>query len=179
MHQAVGDADVDEQAESRHMRHRSFEDVADSELRGRPSLALPAQLLGRRLLREDEPVALRIDLDDFQRQVLADERAYRTGHAFALRGTIQRAERRELRERHEPTYAQVNDDATAVRLHDGRLEDFPTPLLLGQLLPSARAACATQRQHGVPLRALGMDDEREHGVADLERLIERRVRVAQ
>src|SRR5207244_8169308 len=69
MDEAVGDADIDEQAEAGHVGHGPVENVADLQLRGRLRLALPAQLLSSRLLRQDQPIALLVDLDDLQRQV--------------------------------------------------------------------------------------------------------------
>ena len=75
--------------------------------------------------------------------------------------------------------AEVDDDTAAVRFDDRGGDDLAALLHLRHLLPAADWPGPAQRQHGVTLRSLRVDHEREGRVTDPERLTERRVRLAQ
>ena len=84
---------------------------------------LAPELLRRRLLRQDQPIPLWIDLDDAEGKAPSDQGAHRVRNARLIR--IDRADRSQLRERDEASQPEVKEDAAAVRVDDRRVDDLP------------------------------------------------------
>src|SRR5438105_698337 len=71
--QAVCATDIDKGAEVADARDMAFANLARLQLGEQLLLACVALFLGRLALRQDQPVAVAVDLDDLQRQLLPGE----------------------------------------------------------------------------------------------------------
>ena len=89
-----------------------------------------------------------------------------TGHLYAGLARIDRPDRHELREWHEPTHANVDDDAAAIRLEDGCLDHASVPLHLLHLQPLLPIPDAAQREDNPAVRTLDSRHNRDDAFAD-------------
>src|SRR5215218_2482151 len=111
MNESVRPADVDEGAEVADRRDPALADLALVEFGDQPLLHLVTAFLDRLALREDESVAVAVDLDDLERQLHADQ----TGHVSLLARLITAPNLSHLGCRHEAAHpVQVHEQATLV-----------------------------------------------------------------
>ncbi len=168
MHETVRNTDVDEHPVRGDARDGAIEHVAVVQLRDALSLPRAAQLLRRGLLGEDQAVALWVDLEHAQAQLLADEGADRLGYTHLA--PVDGADRAELRERHEATHADVDHDATAIGINDLRVDQRSGSLKLRHLVPARPVSGPSQREHDAPVRTLRLDHRRGNDLTDAQLL---------
>src|SRR2546428_302490 len=147
--QAVGGAQVDESAVGGQAGDFALDLIADLELLEELApLACPVLVEGS-LLADDQPVALAVDLEDFDADPLTDQllevRAVGTRH---LRGRQEAAQPED-----------VDDQATLVLLADLGVHHLAGRLLLLGLDPDRLGARTAQRQDDVAVLVFGLQDE--------------------
>ncbi len=116
-------------------------------------------------LGEDQPVAMAIDLDDFQRQHRADQ----ARHVGLLARVVAATDLGDLGGGHEAAHpVQVHQQATLVVVGDLRLDDLVRLVQLLQPPPALLLPGAVDTDDCVPLVVLWLHDEDEDGVPDGE-----------
>ena len=148
MDEPVRAAQVDERPVRRHAAHLAGDHVADLQLLEQLLALARAILILCGALRDDEPVALAVDLEDLHRDLRADQL-----HEVAAELT------RDLAAGQEPAQTHDVDDQTAlVLLANLGVEDLALGLLLRDGLPDAFRACLAEAEHDVAVLVLGLDD---------------------
>ena len=170
--QAVDPAEVDEDAERRDRADGAGDLLADLEAAEQLVALLAALLVEGDLLREDEPVRLAVDLEDLEPELAPDERLELLGDLLGgiARLVVLRPAREvdDLADRHEAADPAVDDQAALVVVDDRRLDDDARLELLLHRAPLPLEAGATEREDGVALLRLRLEDVDEDGVADRE-----------
>ena len=146
--QAVGAAEVDEGAVGGEAADAALDHVADLELLEELLALAGAVLVHRRLLADDEAVALAVDLEDLDLDLLAQQLLGGVGELAADLAGGQEAAQAE----------HVDDQAALVLLADLGLDDLAGLLALGGLGPDALGLGAAQRQDDVAVLVLGLED---------------------
>ncbi len=127
--QAVDAAEIDEGAEVGQAHDDAFANLSDLE-RVEQLLFLRLKLLfENEPLREHDAVALVIEVDDFQAQMLADELVEISNGLPA-----------NLRSRNEAAHAEIDEHSAFDHLRDGRFDDFVALVCLDDFLPSLECA---------------------------------------
>src|SRR5688572_19861268 len=122
MDQAISTTQIDEGAEVGEARDAAMANLAGLQLGEQPILLLGASLLSGRALRQDEPVAAAVHLDDLEIQGLAAHRA-QLFLDLVLATTATQLD--DLRQRHETAHAVDRDDqATLVVVDDFAGDDL-------------------------------------------------------
>src|SRR6202521_4088837 len=149
MDQAVGSAQVDERAVGRQSGHLALDLIADLQLFEELAPLARTILVEGRLLADDQPVALAVDLEDLDADPLADQlleiRAIGAG---------------DLGGRQEATQSQdVDDQATLVLLADLGVHHLAGGLLVLRFYPDRFGAGTAERQDDVAVLVFGLQDE--------------------
>src|SRR5256886_16071238 len=139
MDEAIGRAEVDERAVGRQSRHFAVNLVADLQLfEELPSLPGPILVEGR-LLADDQPVALAVDLENLDADALADELLeVRAVGARDLGGWQEAAQAQD-----------IDDQAALVLLADLGIHHLAGGLLILRLDPDRLVPRPAQRQDTV------------------------------
>ena len=162
--QAVGAAQVDEDAEAADARDATAADFAFAQLRQQAVLLFGAPLLHGGALGEDDAVSASVDLDHFESQRATNEFVEVAAAGVGLgRGA------HDLAERHEGVDAfHVDQQASLVEAtHSGFKGDGFLEAGL-QLAPALFTAGAVNGDGKLGLFAVGLEDVDEDAVADLE-----------
>ena len=127
--QAVDAAEIDEGAEVGQAHDHAFTNLSDLE-RVEQLLLLRLKLFfENEPLREHDAMALVIEVDDFQAQMLADEFVEISNGLAA-----------NLRSRNEAAHAEIDEHAAFDDLRYGRFDDFVALVCLDDFLPSLECA---------------------------------------
>ena len=159
MDQPIGTADVHEGPEVGDGGNPALPRLAFLQILDQPLLHRVAALLHRHALREDEAVAVAVDLDHLQRKRRTDQ----PRHIGLLRGVIAATNLGHLRGGHEAAHAiKVDQEATLVVIGDLGLNYLVLIVLLLEQPPALLLPRLVDRQDGVPIGILGLHDEDEH-----------------
>ena len=162
--EAVGAADVDEDAEVADAGDAAGADVAFVQLEEQAFLLGGALLLDGGALREDGAVAAAVELDDLEGDVLADPLGERA--LGVLRGAALRAGD-DLGQRDEGVDAfDVDEQAALVAAGDVAFERFVGVQVVLEDAPAALAAGAVEGEDDLAFMGLRLDDGDEDLVAD-------------
>src|SRR6202163_2208866 len=157
--EAVDAAEVDERAELREPHHDAFADLSDLQ-RAEQLLLLGVELFFEHLpLAQYDAMALVVEVDDLEPQLLADE-LVEVADGLAA----------DLRRRDEPAHAEVDENAALDDLRDGRFDHFVVVVGLDDLLPGLQGAGAAFAQIELAVLVVDPVDHDFQGVADLELL---------
>src|SRR5438132_2282046 len=147
--QAVSGTQVDEGAIGRQPGHLTLDLVADLELLEQLAARASPVLVEGRLLADDQPVALAVDLEDLDPDPLADQLL-----------EIRAVGARHLGGRQEAAQSQdVDDQAALVLLADLGVHHLAGRLLLLGLDPDRLGASAAEGQDHVAVLVFGLEDE--------------------
>src|SRR5262252_9381877 len=165
--QPIGAAEVDEGAKVGQARDAAMADLAGLQLGQQAILLLRTALLGRGALREDQPIAAAIHLDDLEVQRLA---AHRPQLFFDLVLGAASSELDDLAQRDEAAHAVYRDDQPTLVVVDHVAGDDLFGVLLGlQVAPADLRACSVDGDDRAALGVLGNDDHRGHMITTAQR----------
>src|SRR6202165_1674009 len=147
--EAVRGAQVDECAVGRQSGHLALDLIADLQLFEELAALARAILVEGRLLADDQPVALAVDLEDLHADPLADQLL-----------EIRAVGARNLGGRQEAAQSQdVDDQAALVLLADLGVHHLAGGLLVLRLYPDRFGTGTAQRQDDVAIFVFGLQDE--------------------
>src|SRR3982074_3043858 len=148
MDQAIRAADVDESAIARDAGNVSLHRGPGREAAEQVLALACAILVLRRLLADDQPVALPVDLEDLAWEALPDQRLESSGVGAA-----------HLARGQEPSQAEdVDDQPTLVLLADVGIDDRAFGLLVGRHQPGRLGSRPAKAEDDVPLFVLRLPD---------------------
>ena len=161
MDEAVGAAEVDEDAEAADAGDLARADLALAQLGEEAVLLLGAPFLHGGALGQDDPVAAAVDLDDLEAQVAADE-VGEAAAALAVGGGAH-----DLAQRDEGVDAlDVDQQAALVEAGDAGLEDRAALVAVLEFPPALLAAGPVDGEQQLVLFDLRLQHVDEQGVAD-------------
>ena len=157
MNQAVDAAEVDERAEIGQTHDDAFANLSDLE-RVEQLLLLRLQLFfEHEPLREHDAMALVIEIDHFQAQMLADELVEIADRLAA-----------DLRGRNEAAHAEIDEHAALDDLRDGRFDHFVAFVRFDDFLPRLERAGAALGEKERSVQLVDAMDHHFERVADVQ-----------